>query len=82
MAGARVRSLVALASLLLLAACGRVIPSPEGPRPPPATALGLGVHRGPSIADLPIAGDDAAAALVSFREKLPAPAGAKPTAAA
>lgn len=56
---------------MLLAACGRIIPGPSLPQPPPGTALAAGVRAGPSIERIAIAADDAAAALVSFRESCP-----------
>lgn len=61
----------ALALVLLLGACGRLIP--PGPTPPPAaeTALALGVKRGPALSGMAIAPDDAASALASFRESCP-----------
>jgi membrane-bound lytic murein transglycosylase A len=93
----RGRSLAALALLLILAACGRIIPPASGPRPlppvarppirppvsgpsrpvvpPPITlpnnALTAGVTRGPAIAGLTIAPDDAAEALAAFRLSCP-----------
>ena len=67
----RLRLWSALALVLLLGACGRLIP--PGPTPPPAaeTALALGVKRGPALSGLTIAPDDAAGALSSFRESCP-----------
>ena len=61
----------ALALVLLLGACGRLIP--PGPTPPPAaeSALALGVKRGPPLSGMAIAPDDAASALASFRESCP-----------
>ena len=70
MNGAPVRSLAALAAILLLAACGRLIP-PVKPPPPAGTALAAGMFRGPDIASLSIDAADAAAALSSFRESCP-----------
>ena len=67
MNGAPVRSLAALAAILLLAACGRLIP-PVKPPPPAGTALAAGMFRGPDIASLNIDAADAASALSSFRE--------------
>ena len=64
------RSLAAVALLILLAACGKLVP-PTMPPPPSDTAKGIGVFRGPDIGSLRIASDDAAAALVSFRESCP-----------
>ncbi|MBS0481539.1 MAG: murein transglycosylase A [Proteobacteria bacterium] len=81
MARWHLRRLAALVLIALLAACGRIIPAPRGPSsvvtPPvvspslPASALLAGVAAGPSVASLGIAGSDASAALVSFRESCP-----------
>jgi membrane-bound lytic murein transglycosylase A len=72
------RCLAGLALLVLLAACGRVIPPAAGPVPPrppvvapPANALTAGVRAGPPIASLGIGSRDGAAALASFRESCP-----------
>lgn len=77
--GGGVRKLAGLAALILLAACGRVIPraqtvpppvavaTPTPPPTPPSAAL-LGIAPGPALASLPLAADDAASALASFRE--------------
>ncbi|MFM5884369.1 MAG: murein transglycosylase A [Novosphingobium sp.] len=78
------RRLAALLSLALLAGCGRIIPpprtSPPVVPPPPAvvtpppaftSAVLLGLAAGPSIAALNPAAEDAAGALVSFRESCP-----------
>jgi membrane-bound lytic murein transglycosylase A len=70
------RRLAALALLLLMSACGRIIPPTPGPGPAPqkppvvavANALAAGVRAGPGIAGLGIAQADAASALASFRE--------------
>jgi len=71
------RRLAALALLLLMSACGRIIPPTPGPGPAPqkppvvaaaANALAAGVRPGPGIAGLGIAQADAAGALASFRE--------------
>lgn len=71
------RKLAALALLLFVAACGRVIPPTAGTRPPtrpPVTAprtenaVAAGVHAGPAIESLRISQSDAVAALASFRE--------------
>ncbi len=73
----RLRGLAALSALALLGACARIIPqahgpvSPPTPPAPPATAAALGVQPGGSIFSLQLAADDAAAALVSFRESCP-----------
>ncbi|MGE3693374.1 MAG: murein transglycosylase A [Novosphingobium sp.] len=68
---ARFRSLAALALVLVLAACGKLIPPAPGPAAPPGTARAAGVFRGPAISELRISSDDAASALVSFRESCP-----------
>ena len=80
--GVRGRSVAALALLVLLSACGRIIPPgrsvppisrpapPSVAQPPivlPNNAAAAGVTRGPSLASLDIAGDDAAEALTAFR---------------
>jgi membrane-bound lytic murein transglycosylase A len=70
----RVRSIAALAAIIMLAACGRIIPQgqlPVAPAGPPATGLAAGIKPGSPISSLPLAADDAAAALVSFRESCP-----------
>jgi membrane-bound lytic murein transglycosylase A len=67
----RLRSLAALVLALVLASCGKLVPPTTGPSGPPGTALAAGVFRGPAITDLRIARDDAATALVSFRESCP-----------
>ncbi len=72
-------NLAALASFLLLAACGRLIPlAPQPPAPGPvpvtpvaATGLMAGVVRGPSVVSLGLGQTRAAAALSSFRESCP-----------
>lgn len=65
------RGLAVLALSLLLAACGRLVP-PGQIRPPTGqTAVSSGLKAGPAIARLAIANDDAASALVSFRESCP-----------
>jgi membrane-bound lytic murein transglycosylase A len=76
LSGLSIRKFLALTALVLLAACGRIVPETGGPRPGPTpapaeSARQAGVHRGPSIASLNIAPDDAAAALASFRESCP-----------
>jgi len=70
--------LAALALVMLLAACGRIIPPSGGPLPPrqppqPApppigSALTAGLHAGPAVESLRIARNDAVTALASFRE--------------
>lgn len=65
------RSVLALAALLLLAACGRIVPGPAQPPPAPGTALSAGVKAGPAIAGLPLAADDAAATIAAFRISCP-----------
>jgi membrane-bound lytic murein transglycosylase A len=63
----------ALASLALLAACGRLIPeSVPPPQPPkPTSAIMAGVQAGPAFATLKVTPADAAGALASFRESCP-----------
>ncbi|MFA7602155.1 MAG: murein transglycosylase A [Novosphingobium sp.] len=72
------RSLAALALLILLSACGQLIPPARGPLPPsrpitqppivlPNNAVSAGVTRGTPIASLTITPDDAAGALSAFR---------------
>jgi membrane-bound lytic murein transglycosylase A len=67
----RGKGLVAIGLLLLLAACGRLIPPSGNAPPPPGTALANGATRGPSVSSLKIGAEDAAAALASFRESCP-----------
>ncbi len=67
---AQLRNLAALSAILLLAACGKLIP-PVKPPPPAGTALAAGLFRGPDIASLNIDAADAASALASFRESCP-----------
>ena len=62
--------LAGLFAILLLGACGKLIP-PVQPPPPAGTALAVGLFRGPDIAGLNIDPADAAAALASFRESCP-----------
>ena len=72
---------VGLAALVLLAACGRVIPDSAPTRPvvstapasapAGATARLTGIRSGPSVASLGIGRDDANAALASFIESCP-----------
>lgn len=66
-------AIAALAGLVLLAGCGRVIPAPRAAIQPPAgvaatTALAAGFWAGPGIDRLAIDQTDAATALGSFRE--------------
>lgn len=70
----------ALASLVLLSGCLRLIPEANAPRPvlvtpPPATTAASaalsGVVRGPSVGALGISGDDAATALAGFIDSCP-----------
>jgi membrane-bound lytic murein transglycosylase A len=76
----------ALAGLLLLEACARIIPEtrppvqhpprpvPTTPAPPPkpvVTAIDVGVFRGPDVASFAISDGGAQAALASFRESCP-----------
>ncbi len=75
------RRLAALALLLVLGACGRIIPPSTGPVPPtrpPVTlplptgnAVTAGFQLGPTIDSLGIRQSDAAGALTSFRESCP-----------
>lgn len=67
--------LAALASVLLLASCVRLIPegtptTPTAP-PPPANALAAGIGAGPSIASLKLSGADARGALAAFKASCP-----------
>ncbi|MFM5954463.1 MAG: murein transglycosylase A [Novosphingobium sp.] len=75
------RTLAALGLVLVLSACGRIIPAGSLPPPvtvpvvtptpvptPPPTALLAGVAAGPSIASLKLGASDARGALGSFRE--------------
>lgn len=71
MPGARASGLAALAFLLFLSACGRLIPQTGIPPVQGETALGAGLHAGPSIARLGLSSADAGAALTSFRESCP-----------
>ena len=70
MGGVNFRTLAALASILLLGACVRLIP-PVKPPPPAGTALSEGVFAGPAISGLRIEPADAAGALASFHESCP-----------
>lgn len=78
----QLRKLAALGLLVLLSACGRLIPEahPPGQLPPPVvtptpapppSALLLGLTSGPAIASLSLGQADAGAALASFRESCP-----------
>ena len=66
--------IAALALLVTLGACARIIPdtTPGIPITPDApTALAMGLRAGPAIEDLGIGRGDAIAALASFRESCP-----------
>jgi len=67
------RKALALASLALLAACGRIIPeSVPPPQPPkPTSAIMAGLKPGPAFATLKVNQLDAGGALASFRESCP-----------
>lgn len=80
------RGVAALGALALLAACGRIIPEPHQPGPPPreaqrpvpgvgasmgASALSVGLRAGPDVSTLGITAANAGPALVSFRESCP-----------
>ncbi|MXO91759.1 murein transglycosylase A [Pontixanthobacter aquaemixtae] len=69
------KSAIALCSLALLAACGRIIPesTPTAPADPASftSALMAGVTSGPSVAGLRIGSEDARAGLRSFVESCP-----------
>ncbi|MEN9684020.1 MAG: hypothetical protein RLZZ427_1771 [Pseudomonadota bacterium] len=70
---ARIRNWAALCGVLLLAACGGLVPQTSY-RPPavlPATALLAGVSPGPAVARLGLGGADAVTALGAFRESCP-----------
>ena len=76
-------AVAALGALVLLSACGRIIPEGHPPGalppipiapptpPPPANALAAGVTAGPDIATLGLTADAAAPALVAFRQTCP-----------
>ena len=64
------RSIAALAAILVLGACVRLVP-PVKPPPPAGTALEAGVFAGPAISGLRIDPADASGALASFRESCP-----------
>ncbi len=62
--------LAAIAPVLLLASCVRLIPegtSTTTAPPPPANALAAGISAGPSIASLKLGGADARGALAAFK---------------
>ncbi|MCL9999479.1 MAG: murein transglycosylase A [Erythrobacter sp.] len=67
------RALLALALLLMLGACGRVVPPPAAAAPAMATANAVmaGVALGPSLAALNVADADARGALAGFIESCP-----------
>ena len=74
MARARLVGIAALALVLFLESCVRLIPDTSGRlpiRPAGETALALGPRPGPSVASLRIGSADAIAALASFRESCP-----------
>ena len=64
---------VALAAALLLASCGKLVPTTSVPPAPPVgmTALTAGVRAGPQIASLGLGPAGAATSLASFRESCP-----------
>ncbi|WP_234029100.1 murein transglycosylase A [Aurantiacibacter spongiae] len=69
-------NVLGLVACVLLGACGRIIPESLAETPPPPGAQGVtaavsSLARGPSIASLPLAADDAAQALYAFRESCP-----------
>ncbi|MCB2059440.1 MAG: MltA domain-containing protein, partial [Novosphingobium sp.] len=68
---ARACGLAALAFLLFLSACGRIIPETRIPPIGAGTALGAGLQYGPPVTRLGLSGADAGAALASFRESCP-----------
>ncbi|MET0587452.1 MAG: murein transglycosylase A [Novosphingobium sp.] len=68
MSGAR-RSTIALATALLIASCGKVVPPVT--QPPAANALSAGVRVGAQVSKLRLGQTDAAASLASFRESCP-----------
>lgn len=68
------RGVLALAVMLALAGCGRIVPSPAvtaPAAPTAANALLAGVGLGPTVAALAVSDADARKALVSFRESCP-----------
>ncbi|MEZ5735013.1 MAG: murein transglycosylase A [Novosphingobium sp.] len=71
MPAARACGLAALAFLLFLSACGRIIPETRIPPIGAGTALGAGLQYGPPVTRLGLSGADAGAALASFRESCP-----------
>ena len=67
------RAVLALAPMLVLAACGRSVPAPSVVAPPPvaANAVMAGVALGPALAALSVNDADASGALSSFIESCP-----------
>jgi len=68
------RALLALALLVVLGGCGRIVPQPAASTPVAATAANAvmaGVALGPSLAGLNLADADARGALASFIESCP-----------
>lgn len=68
------RALLALALLVVLGGCGRIVPQPAASAPVAATAANAvmaGVALGPSLAGLNLADADARGALASFIESCP-----------
>jgi membrane-bound lytic murein transglycosylase A len=68
--------LAALAPVLLLASCVRLIPDGAPPAtvpapPPPANALAAGIGAGPAISSLKLSGADARGALSAFKASCP-----------
>jgi membrane-bound lytic murein transglycosylase A len=70
-----IRRFAAMAALVLLAGCVRLIPGGTPPAPPPtppaANALLTGVKPGPRLSSLKLGKSDAGAALASFVESCP-----------
>lgn len=67
----RMRSAVALAGVLLLFGCGKIVPPSTAPVAPTTTALAAGVRIGPPVSKLGIGRDDAVTSLASFNESCP-----------
>ncbi len=70
------RAVLALALLVLVTACGRIIPGgtaapPAGGAPVAANAVLAGLVAGPALASLPLTDSDAQGALASFIESCP-----------